>query len=60
MEGETGYAAEGGDVLILLADRVTELVDLYMAGLFGEFTWMHNASGMGMKRAQQRSGEAAG
>ena len=48
-EGEARYAAERGDVLILLADRLAEPVDLDMACLFGKFTRMHDASGMGMK-----------
>ena len=33
VEVEAGQAAEGGDVLILLADRLAEEVDLDAAGL---------------------------
>ena len=36
LEREAGDAAEGGDVLVLLADRLAEAVDLDVAGLLGQ------------------------
>ena len=36
VERERGDAAEGGDVLVLLADRLAEALDLEVAGLLGE------------------------
>ena len=59
-ESEAGDPAEGGDVLVLLADRLAELVDLDMAGLLGELARMDDAAGLSMQGAQQRGREAAG
>jgi hypothetical protein len=36
VEGEGRDAADGRDVLVLLADRLAELVDLDVAGLLGQ------------------------
>ena len=43
-EGEAGDPAECRDVLILLADRLAEPVDLDVAGLLGEFARMDDAA----------------
>ena len=37
VESEAGDAAEGRDVLILLADRLAQPVDLDVAGQLGQF-----------------------
>ena len=55
-EAETGYAAKGGDVLVLLADRLLELVDLNGAGLFRELARMDDASRIRVQGPQQRRG----
>jgi hypothetical protein len=39
VKGETGDAAERRDVLILLADRLLEPLDLDVARLLGELAW---------------------
>ena len=53
-ELEAGQAAEGGDVLVLLADRLAEHVDLDVARLLGEL------GGRARARAGGRAGPAAG
>ena len=59
-EREAGDAAESGDVLVLLADRLLQQVDLDVAGLLGEFARMDDVARLGVQRAQQRRGETAG
>ena len=43
-ESEAGDAAEGRDVLVLLADRLVEQIDLDVAGLLGEFARMNDVA----------------
>ena len=50
VEREAGHAAEGGDVLVLLADRLAQTVDLDVAGQFGQLPGMQVA-GAGAHRA---------
>src|SRR5579871_2167766 len=57
---EAGDAAERRDVLVLLADRLLEEVNLDMTGLLGELAWVNDVAGLRMQRAQQRGGKAAG
>jgi hypothetical protein len=58
-ELETGDAAERGDVLILLAHRLMQQVDLDAAGLLGEFLARDRILLPGMQRAQQGHRETA-
>src|SRR5277367_483619 len=60
MEREAGYAAERSDVLILLADRFFQQVDLDMTGLFRQLARVNNAARLGVQRPKQRSCKAAG
>ena len=43
IEREAGDAAVGGDVLVLLADRLAETVDLDVAGLLGQLARVDQA-----------------
>src|SRR5581483_2552828 len=58
-EGEAGQPAESRDVLVLLADRLAEEVDLDVAGLLGKLARMNDRVAVRVKRAQERGGEAA-
>src|SRR5262245_16288334 len=59
MEREAREAAEGRDVLVLLADRLAEAVDLDVACLLGEILREHRATLVGVKGLQERRGEAS-
>ena len=59
MEREAGDAAVGGDVLILLADRLAEPVDLDLAGQLGQLAGMQQPPAVRVERLEQRRGEAA-
>src|SRR5208282_3737961 len=59
IDAEAGDAAIGGDVLVLLADRLAQQVDLDMAGLLRELLRRHEALPVGMQRLEERGREAA-
>ena len=59
-EFEGRDAAEGGDVLILFADRLAEKIDFDMAGLLGEHLARNEILIQRVQGAQQGDGEAAG
>ena len=59
-ETEAGDAAIGRDVLVLLADRLAQQVDLDVAGLPRQLLAVDERAVMGVQRPQQRGGEAAG
>ena len=50
-EVEAGDAAERRDVLVLLADRLLQHVDLDVAGLLGQFARMDDVARLGVQRA---------
>jgi hypothetical protein len=52
-------AAEGRDVLVLLAHRFAQQIDLDVARLFSQFLARKKVPVQGVQRAQQRHGEAA-
>src|SRR5262249_15408064 len=58
-EGEAGQAAESGDVLVLLADRLAEAVHLDLTGMLRELVRMDGVAPIGVQRAEKRGGEAA-
>src|SRR5258705_3386672 len=60
MEGEAGQSAAGGDILILLADRFSETIDLDLASKLRQLLWLDLAHPMYVERLQQRRGEASG
>src|SRR5206468_893501 len=55
---EAGDAAEGGDVLILLADWLLEDIDLDVAGLLGQLLRMNQTLPERVERLQEGSREA--
>ena len=57
---EAGDAAERGDVLVLLADRPLEQVDLDVARLLGEVAGGHVFALVGVQRAQEADRERPG
>ena len=57
---EAGDAAEGGDILVLLADRLLEDLDLDAAGLLGQLLRMDQILLQRVERLQQRRGETPG
>ena len=59
VEREAGQAAVRGDVLVLLADRLAQPIDLDLAGLLGELARMQQPAPVRVERLQQRGGEAA-
>ena len=59
MEREAGDAAVRGDVLILLADRLAEPIDLDLAGELGELVRVQQPPPVRVERFQQRRREAA-
>ena len=59
MESEGRDAADGGDVLVLLADGLTEFVELNVAGLLGEFGGGNEALLRCVEGLEQGGGEAA-
>src|SRR5262249_38667908 len=58
MKGEARQAAIGGDVLILLPDRLAEPVDLQMTGKLGQLPGMDQLVAESMQPLQQRRAEA--
>ena len=60
VEGEGRNAADRGDVLVLLADRLAELGELDFTGLGGEFGRGDDVLFVGVEALEQRGGEAAG
>ena len=52
MEREGSDTSDGGDVLILFADRFSEFVEFDVAGLFGEFRWGNEALFGSVKRLE--------
>src|ERR1051326_5407979 len=59
MEVEAGDAAVRGDVLVLLADRLAQAVDLDLAGQPRHFARMQQPLAVLVERADERRGEAA-
>ena len=57
---ETGDPAERGDVLVLLADRLPEGVDLDAARLLGQLLRVHQVLLQRVQGLEERGGEAAG
>src|SRR5207302_278625 len=58
-ELEAGQPAVGGDVLVLLADRLAEAVDLDVAGLLRQVARVDQVLLVGVQRLEQRGREAA-
>jgi len=56
---ETGNAAEGRDVLILLADRFFQQIDFDVTSLLRQFLGWNEVSLHSVQGAQKRRGEAA-
>jgi hypothetical protein len=59
VEGEGRDPADGGDVLVLLADRLAEPVDLDVAGLLGQLRRRDEVLLVGVERLEERRREAA-
>ena len=59
VEREAGEAAVRGDVLVLLADRLAEPVDLDLARQLGELARMQQPAPVRVERLEQRRREAA-
>ena len=59
VEGEAGHAADGCDILVLLADRLAEPVDFDVAGELGQLHLIQVAATMGVERLEQGGREAA-
>jgi hypothetical protein len=58
MEREAGHATVGGDVLVLLAHRFAQAVDLDVAGQLGQLARVQQAFPVRVQRLQQRRREA--
>ena len=58
-DGEAIDAAEGGDVLVLLADGPLQLIDLEAACLLGQLAIGHVAPGVAVQSLEQRHRERA-
>src|SRR5216684_3157937 len=59
MEGEAGQSAARGDILILLADRLAEAIDLDFASELRQLLRLDLAHPVYIERLQQRRGEAS-
>jgi hypothetical protein len=59
-ELEAGEPAIGGDILVLLPDRLLELLDLDLAGLLGQCLGVDDVLAVGMQGLEDGGGEAAG
>src|SRR5262249_17518388 len=54
---EGGHPTDGGDVLILFADRLAEAIDLELTRLFGELFARAEVALVRVERVQERDGE---
>ena len=59
-KAEAGDPAESRDVLVLLADRLLEDVDLDLARLLGQLAGVDQVLLLRVQRLEQSRGEAAG
>src|SRR5215207_665225 len=59
METEQVQPSERGSVLVLLADRLSQHLDLYAARFLGELPCRHSLATKGVKRVQEPDREAA-
>ena len=53
MERETGDAAVGRDVLVLLADRLAQAIHFDFTRQCGEFAWMQQAAAVRVERTEE-------